>query len=122
MAQTERSPKTNNYPSNSPIAGLRGQITAGATIDASDINGVINLINGWVGHTHVYDDAYQLATFGNNGDRTDYYEDKTTANSGVGAVGGISAGNNVTAAKHNEMRNACNSLRGHDHTINDRTA
>ena len=122
MAQTERSPKSNNYPSNSPISGLRGQIAAGQTIDATDIQSLINLINAWVGHTHTYDDAYQLATFGNDGDRVDYYENKTTQNSGVSTMNGVSAGSIITAAKHNEMRNRCNSLRGHDHTINDRTA
>ena len=120
--QTERSPKTNNYPSNSPIAGLRGEITAGASIDAADINGLINLINGWIGHTHVYDDAYQLATFGNTGDRTDYYEDKTTANTALSTVGQVSSGSAITAAKHNEMKDRSNSLRGHSHVIDDRTS
>lgn len=122
MAQTERSPKTNNYPSNAPIAGLRSQITSGASVDAADINGLINLINGWIGHTHTYDDAYQLATFGNNGDRTNYYEDKTTANTALSTVGQVSSGSTITAAKHNEMKDRCNSLRGHSHVINDRTA
>ena len=120
--QTQRSPKQNNYPSNSPIAGLRGEITAGASIDAADINGLINLINGWIGHTHVYDDAYQLATFGNTGDRTDYYEDKTTGNSGLFGIDQVSAGSVVTADKHNQMRNTCNNLRGHDHVIDDRAS
>lgn len=122
MAQTERSPKTNNYPSNSPIAGLRDQIASGQLIDAADINSLITLINAWVGHTHTYDDAYQLATFGNNGDRADYYEDKTTQNSGVSTMNGVSAGDLIAATKHNEMKDRCNSLRGHDHTINDRTS
>ena len=122
MAQTTRTPKANNYPSNSPIAGLRSQITSGASIDATDINGLINLINGWIGHTHTYDDAYQLATFGNNGDRTNYYEDKTTGNTALSTIGQVSSGSTVTAAKHNEMKDRCNSLRGHSHSINDRTA
>ena len=122
MAQTERDPKSNNYPSNSPIAGLRGQIASGQPIDAADINSLVSLINSWVGHTHTYDDAYQLATFGDNGDRNNYYEDKATENSGVSTMNGVSGGDLITAAKHNEMRDRCNSLRGHDHTINDRTS
>ena len=122
MAQTERSPKTNNYPSNSPISGLRSQITSGATVDAADINGLINLINGWIGHTHTYDDAYQLATYGNNGDRTDYYVDKTTNYTGFAYINGVTSSNIITAAKHNEMRDRCNSLRGHSHSIDDRTS
>ena len=122
MAQTQRTPKANNYPSNTPIASLRSQIVAGASIDATDINGLITLINGWIGHTHTYDDAYQLATFGNNGDRTNYYEDKTTNYTGFAFVGTVASGNTITAAKHNEMKDRCNSLRGHSHSINDRTA
>jgi hypothetical protein len=122
MAQSERTPKSNSYPSNAPIAGLRGQIAVGQTVDAADINGLINLINGWIGHTHTYDDAYQLATYGDNGDRTNYYEDKTTSNTGLSTIGGVSAGTTITAAKHNEMKDRCNSMRGHNHSINDRTS
>ena len=122
MAQTERSQKSNSYPSNNPISWLRSQISSGATVDAVDINGLIDLINGWIGHTHTYDDAYQLATYGNNGDRTDYYEDKTTSNTNLSTIGQVSAGSSITAAKHNELKDRCNSLRGHAHTIDDRTA
>ena len=122
MAQTERSPKANNYPSNAPITGLRSQIAPGQTVDAADINGLIDLINGWIGHTHTYDDAYQLATYGNNGDRTNYYEDKTTANTGLSTINQVSTGTTITAAKHNEMKDRCNSMRGHNHSIDDRTA
>lgn len=121
MATTERSPKANSFPSNSPITGLRSEIAAGSTVDATDINGLISLINSWLGHTHTYDDAYQLATYGNNGDRTNYYEDKATASIG-GSVGSISVGTTITAAKHNEMKDKINALRSHAHTINDRTA
>jgi SOS-response transcriptional repressor LexA len=120
--QTERSPKSNSYPSNNPISGLRTQIAAGQPIDAVDINGLIDLINEWIGHTHTYNDAYQLATYGNNGDRTDYYEDKETGNTALSTIGQVSAGSMISSDKHNEMRNRCNSLRGHDHTINDRTS
>lgn len=122
MAQTERSPKSNSYPDNTPISGLRSQIAAGQTIDAADINSLISLINGWLGHTHTYDDAYQLATYGNNGDRTNYYEDKTTSQFTSSRIGQVSVGSNITASKHNEMKDWCNSLRGHAHNINDRTS
>ena len=122
MSQTERSPKTNNYPNNNVISGLYANFAPGRTVYASEINALINHINAWIGHTHVYSDAYQLATFGNNGDRTDYYEDKTTQNAGLSTIGGVSAGGSITAAKHNEMKDRCNGLRRHDHTINDRTS
>lgn len=122
MAQTERSPKTNNYPDNSVVSGLYANFVSGRTVYAADINLLIGMINAWIGHTHTYDDGYQLATFGNNGDRADYYEDKTTQNSGLPTMNGVSAGDTVTAAKHNEMKDRCNFLRVHDHTINDRTS
>jgi len=128
MAQTSRTQKANNYPSNAGIPGLRSQMAVGATIDAVDINTLINLINAWIGHTHTYDDAYQLATYGvaygdnpGAGDRTDYYEDKTTGNSGLPGIGQVGAGSIITAAKHNEMKDRCNQLRGHVHGISDRS-
>jgi hypothetical protein len=122
--QTERSPKANNYPtSNIAIPGrLRNEIRSGQRIDAQDIVSLINIINDWIGHTHTYDDAYQLATFGNNGDRNDYYEDKTTSNTLIAWVPSVSSGNLIQAGTHNAMRNACNSLRGHSHNIDDRTS
>jgi len=128
MAQTARTQKANNYPSNAGIPGMRNQMAIGATIDATDINVLINLINGWIGHTHTYDDAYQLATYGvgygdnpGAGDRTNYYEDKGTTYTNFSFIGQVSAGSTITAAKHNELKDRCNQLRGHSHGINDRT-
>lgn len=120
MATTERSPKANTFADNSPITGLRNNIVAGNNINATDITSLINLTNSWLGHFHTYDDAWQLATYGNNGDRGNYYEDKNTAAIG-GSVSGISAGDVIAAAKHNEMRDAIASLGIHAHSINDRT-
>lgn len=120
MAQDSRSPKANIFADNSPIAGLRNNIQSGNNINASDITSLINLINSWLGHYHTYDDAYQLATFGNNGDRGNYYEDKNTASIG-GSIPGISQGDTIFADKHNDMRNKINTLGNHNHTIDDRT-
>jgi len=122
MATTERNPKSNSYPSNSSISTLRTNIAAGNVIYASDINSLKDLINGWLGHTHTYDDAYQLATFGNNGDRTDYYEDKTTATIGQSNVGAVSNTTTITASYHNTLKDRTNSVRSHLHSIDDRTA
>jgi hypothetical protein len=121
MATTERSPKANSYPSNAIISSLRSTVTSNATITASDVNNLISLINNWLGHYHTYDDAYQLATYGNNGDRNNYYVDKNSATVG-GGVGGISAGDSIFASKHNEMRNSVASLASHTHSIDDRTS
>ena len=118
---TERSPKANNsFGDNSPISGLRNNIQAGNTINSSDINSLIGLINGWLGHYHTYDDAYQLATYGNNGDRNNYYEDKSAASIG-GSVTSITSGETISADKHNSMRDNVAALASHTHSINDRT-
>lgn len=122
MAQASRTPKSNSYPSNNPISTLRTKIAAGNVIYASDINSLKDLMNGWLGHTHTYDDAYQIADFGNNGDRDDYYEDKTTATIGQSNVGAVSNTTTITASHHNTLKDRTNSLRSHLHSINDRTA
>lgn len=120
MATTERSPKSNTFTDNGPISTLRNNIVAGNNINASDINSLIGLINGWLGHYHTYDDAWQLATYGNNGDRGNYYEDKSTAAIG-GSIATVSSSNSIDATKHNEMRNSVSSLGSHVHSIDDRT-
>lgn len=120
MATTERNSKANTFADNAPIAGLRNNIVAGNNISASDITSLINLTNSWLGHFHTYDDAWQLATYGNNGDRGNYYEDKNTATIG-GSISGISAGDVIAATKYNEIRNAVASLGSHVHSIDDRT-
>lgn len=121
MATTERSPKANSYPSNDIIGTLRANIASNNTITSSDINNLISLINNWLGHYHTYDDAYQLATYGNNGDRNNYYVDKSSSTIG-GSIGGISSGDSISASKHNEMRNNVAALASHTHSIDDRTS
>jgi len=127
MATTERSPKANIFPDNSPITTLRNNIVAGNNITASDINSLTNLINAWKGHYHTYDDAWQLATYGNNGDRGDYYEDKNTGPA-VRTItelftlpGQVSSGAEITTLQHNEMRFIVSVVGSHVHRIDDRT-
>ena len=128
MAQTERNPKSMTFSGSgsqaAEIASLRSSIQSGNLIYANDLNRIATLINNMNGHYHTYDDAYQLATFGNNGDRNNYYEDKST-NSVVGAINvstSTAADTDITATRHNELRNAIEGLRTHYHGINDRTA
>ena len=116
----ERSPKANSFPDNTPIAVLRTNIQPGNAINFADITSLINLTNGWLGHFHTYDDAYQLATYGNTGDRTDYYEDKNTSTMG-GTVEAIVTGDTIAATKLNEMAFWVSLLANHHHDINDRT-
>jgi hypothetical protein len=127
MATTERTAKSLNWPNKASqedeIRDLRIAIAAEKTIFASDLNKIATLINNMNGHVHTYDDAWQLATFGNNGDRNNYYEDKNTNNidAVVNAPTDTGAGTPITASRHNELRTAINVLRSHFHGINDRT-
>ena len=116
----DRSPKANSFTDNTPITALRTNIQPGNTINMADITSIINLTNGWLGHFHTYDDAYQLATYGNNGDRGNYYEDKNTAILG-GSITALTAGDTITSTKFNEIRDQINILGNHNHSINDRT-
>jgi diphthamide biosynthesis methyltransferase len=106
------------------ISDLRTYIASGNVVRADKTNDLINMINSWDNHTHTYTDYYQQATFGNNGDRTNYEESKTTNRHDEDSsdVGTVSVGDTITAAKHNEMRNVTNKLRAHNHVINDRTS
>jgi hypothetical protein len=128
MAQTERTAKAINWTNSgsqaAEIASLRGAVSAGNTIFANDLNRIATLINNMNGHVHTYDDAYQLATFGNTGDRNNYYVDKNTNNidASTSAPTNTASDTTITAARHNELRAAINQLRVHFHGIDDRTS
>jgi hypothetical protein len=128
MAQTERTAKalswTNSGSQAAEIASLRSAVSAGNTIFANDLNRIATLINNMNGHVHTYDDAYQLATFGNNGDRNNYYVDKNTNNidESTSAPTNTATDTTITASRHNELRSAINVLRAHFHGIDDRTS
>lgn len=128
MAQTERNPKSITWTSlgnlATDIANLRAVIAAEQTITAANINSVASLLNNAMAHYHTYDDAYQLATYGNNGDRNNYYVDKSSNPPAFrpGNRASVAAGNTITAAHHNDLRDAAQFLRTHYHTIDDRTS
>lgn len=132
MAQVTRSPKSWSYADvgnlNYYIGVLRNNIKANAVITYSDLQTLINLINNAIGHYHTYDDAYQLATYGNNGDRNNYYRDTSTytaysvsGQGGMSGIGGVSTSTTITAAKHNEMAYNMRVYGYHTHQIDDRT-
>lgn len=127
MATTERTAKalvwTNSGSQAGEIASLRGSISSGQVVRATDLNRIGTLINNMNGHYHTYDDAYQLATFGNTGDRNNYFEDKNTnsIDQVVTAPTNTAAEASITASRHNELRTAINILAYHFHGIDDRT-
>ena len=128
MATTERNAKALNWTNSgsqaAEIASLRDAVSAGNTIFANDLNRIATLINNMNGHVHTYDDAYQLATFGNTGDRTNYVEDKNTngIDGVVSAPTDTASNTTITASRHNELRTSINTLFNHIHTIDDRTS
>ena len=125
---TERTAKLLTWPSSvdsaQELASLRNAIAVGNTIFANDLNRIGTLINNMNGHYHTYDDAYQLATFGNTGDRNNYIENKNTNNIDDVASAPINnqADTLITASAYNGLVTAINKLRVHFHGINDRTS
>lgn len=127
MATTERTHKALNWTNSGSqageIASLRAAIQSGNVVYANDLNRIANLINNMNGHYHTYDDAYQLATYGNNGNRNNYYRDTNTnsIDAVTAAPTNTASNTTITASRHNELANATNQIRLHYHGIDDRT-
>lgn len=101
---------------------LKSVMVAGAKINTSDINSLISLWNSFNGHVHSTSDAYQLATYGNNGDRNNYYQTTVTYGPNLnGDIGGIGNTTVISAAKINELVNAVSNGALHSHAWPDRT-
>jgi hypothetical protein len=105
------------------LASLRTAIQSGNTIFANDLNRVATLINNMNGHYHTYDDAKQLATYGNTGDRTNYIVAISTgvAQDTTSAPTNTAVNTTITASRHNELKDAINNIRNHNHEIGDST-
>lgn len=106
------------------ITTLKNAIGVGKTIYANDMNEIARLINLMNGHYHSYDDAYQLATYGNTGDRTNYIATRFTELADVTTnpnnAGLSTAGTEINAARHNALADAVNVIKTHNHEIVDR--
>jgi hypothetical protein len=127
MAQSERTPNsiifTDSGSQAGEIASLRAAIASGSTIYANDLNRISTLINNLNGHYHNYTDYYQIATYGNTGDRTTYSESKNTGgpDSILASPTDTAANTSITAARHNQLKDSINTLKEHYHLIDDRT-
>lgn len=128
MATTERTANSLTFTGSgsqaAEIASLRTAISSGSTIFANDLNRIGTLINNMNGHYHNYDDAYQLAAYGNTGDRNNYIEGKNTGGPDqvFAAPTDTAASTTITASRHNELKDSINAVRQHYHEINDRTS
>ena len=115
-----------NWPGGDPTGNANAAASvfyAGNTIRADHFNYVINAVNQMNSHTHNWTDNYQLATFGNNGDRNNYSQTSTSNGpNGVANVGGVSAGTVIQASHHNSARDSVGYLTAHSHYENDRTS
>jgi len=127
MAQSEVTQSTTNFTGAADhageIAALRAAIASGSTIYATHLNRISVLINNLNGHYHNYNDIYQLANYGNTGDRTNYFESKDTGGPDtiLTAPTDTAADTSITASRHNELKDSINTLRNHYHSIDDRT-
>jgi hypothetical protein len=125
MAQTERPFSGLTINSAAEISSLRTAITSGNTIYANDLNRIATLINEINGHYHTTTaDAYQLPTYGNTGDRAEYYENKNSGgpDSVLTAPTNTASNTAITASRHNELKDSINTIRSHYHEIDDRTS
>jgi len=102
-------------------SSLRSRFTAGNVITANDINNLRTLFNAFSRHYHNYSDYGAIATYGNNGPRTQgpVSRNTDTGTSGYGDPGGVGSGSTITAGTINGFVNAVNALRSHNHSIED---
>lgn len=106
------------------ISTLRSYFVAGNTIQAAHLTYLRDRMNEMLGHYHNYTDAYQLATFGNNGDRTNFYVSGGTNTSRSNEFSSdisttYSTSQTVTASHHNELALRSRQLVSHAHPIAD---
>jgi hypothetical protein len=100
---------------------LLAKFTTGQIIFASDVQTLLDYYSDFQTHTHAVVDTKVIDNFGNlAGDQSSADSDATGNPNGTNALpADPTAGITITAAKHNEIRNALNSLRAHTHTWDD---
>ena len=100
------------------IDTLLNSFDAGDLITRSAIQTLLDYYDDITDHNHTVVDSVNAKTFGNTGSGSSTTDtvDAAVLNA-VPADPGVST--TVTASKHNEIRNAVNSLRGHVHNWED---
>lgn len=122
--ESPRNVDTGNYLSDEQSAlraSLRSRFTAGNVITADDINNLRTVLNAFSRHYHNFSDYGAIATYGNNGPRTQgpVSRNTDTGTSGYGDPGGVTGGNSITTGTINGFVNSVNALRSHYHSIED---
>jgi len=100
------------------IDTLLASFEAGDIITKAAVDILLDYYNDITDHNHTVVDSVNAKTFGNTGSGSSTTDtvDAAVLNA-VPADPGVST--TVTASKHNEIRNAVNSLRGHVHNWED---
>jgi hypothetical protein len=102
------------------IDTLLNSFDAGDIITKAAVDTLLDYYADITDHQHTVVDLVNDKTFGNTGS-----SNNTTDTVDAASLSAIPAdpgsGSTVTAAKHNEIRNAVNSLRGHVHSWTDNT-
>jgi hypothetical protein len=105
----------------SSIDSLRSSFTAGDTIQASHINSLLSIWRSFNDHYHQTTD-YAFEAFGNTAPTGSFYETDPENTSRMGGTepSDVSAGDVITASKHQEIRTSILQSNGHSHSIDDR--
>ena len=103
------------------LDNLLAKFTTGQVIFAVDVQTLLDYYSDFQTHTHGLLDLIVVDNFGNTaGDQSSSENDTTGNPNGTNALpADPTAGTTITAVKHNEIRNALNSLREHTHTWDD---
>jgi hypothetical protein len=120
--RTETSSNANGISySTAQIDTLLASFEAGDIITRSAVQTLLDYYADITDHNHTVVDLIRSKTFGNTGSGSE-----TTDTVAAAALNSTptdpGTGSTVTASKHNQIRNAVNSLRGHVHSWTDETS
>lgn len=103
------------------IDTLLASFEAGDIITKAAVDAMLDYYADIHDHDHDVDDYATKDTFGNlAGDQTSVTTGENTQVANLNSIPGDPGTNStITASKHNEIRNAVNSLRGHVHVWDD---
>jgi len=98
---------------------LLSKFTTGQIIRRSDVQLMLDYYADFRTHTHSLTDISRLKTFGNTGSSSSASDATGNPTNLNGTPGDPAVNSLVTASKHNEIRNALNSIRAHIHQWTD---
>lgn len=117
--RTETSSNANGITySTAEIDTLLASFEAGDIITKAAVDTLLDYYNDITDHNHTVADLINSKTFGNTGSGSST-TDTVDAASLTSTPADPGTNSTVTASKHNELRNAVNSLRGHVHSWTD---